>query len=126
MPSSFPCSPVIRECLWKKTQIEKKKKKRKKKQGCHHYSRDKFSEFPYFFTEILLIFSWFSLILPLFKLANLVLILPHKLPDKSFSPHDKLFFNTGPAFLFFPLPGQNRSSIPHIRRKSGKNNVCFI
>ena len=25
MPSSFPCSPVIRECSWKKTQIEKKK-----------------------------------------------------------------------------------------------------
>ena len=24
MPSPFPCSPVIRECLWKKTQIEKK------------------------------------------------------------------------------------------------------
>ena len=28
MPSPFPCSPVIRECLWKKTQIEKKKKKK--------------------------------------------------------------------------------------------------
>ena len=27
MPSPFPCSPVIRECLWKKTHIEKKKKK---------------------------------------------------------------------------------------------------
>ena len=25
MPSPFPCSPVIRECSWKKTQIEKKK-----------------------------------------------------------------------------------------------------
>ena len=24
MSSPFPCSPVIRECLWKKTQIEKK------------------------------------------------------------------------------------------------------
>ena len=24
MPSNFPCSPVIRECSWKKTQIEKK------------------------------------------------------------------------------------------------------
>ena len=24
MPSPFPCSPVIRECSWKKTQIEKK------------------------------------------------------------------------------------------------------
>ena len=24
MPSSFPCSPVIRECSWKETQIEKK------------------------------------------------------------------------------------------------------
>ena len=24
MPSPFPCSLVIRECLWKKTQIEKK------------------------------------------------------------------------------------------------------
>ena len=23
MPSAFPCSPVIRECLWKKTQIKK-------------------------------------------------------------------------------------------------------
>ena len=23
MPSSFPCGPVIRECSWKKTQIEK-------------------------------------------------------------------------------------------------------
>ena len=27
MPSPFPCSPVIREWSWKKTQIEKKKKK---------------------------------------------------------------------------------------------------
>ena len=27
MPSPFPCSPVIRECSWKKTQVEKKKKK---------------------------------------------------------------------------------------------------
>ena len=26
MPSLFPCSPVIREWLWKKTQVEKKKK----------------------------------------------------------------------------------------------------
>ena len=26
MPSPFPCSPVTRECSWKKTQIEKKKK----------------------------------------------------------------------------------------------------
>ena len=25
MPSPFPCGPVIRECSWKKTQIEKKK-----------------------------------------------------------------------------------------------------
>ena len=25
MPSPFPCSPVIRECSWKKTQIGKKK-----------------------------------------------------------------------------------------------------
>ena len=25
MPSPFPCSPVSRECSWKKTQIEKKK-----------------------------------------------------------------------------------------------------
>ena len=25
MPSPFPCSPVIRQCSWKKTQIEKKK-----------------------------------------------------------------------------------------------------
>ena len=24
MPSLFPCSPVIRECSWKKIQIEKK------------------------------------------------------------------------------------------------------
>ena len=24
MPSPFSCSPVIRECLWKKTQVEKK------------------------------------------------------------------------------------------------------
>ena len=24
MPSPFPCSPVIRECSWKKTQIQKK------------------------------------------------------------------------------------------------------
>ena len=24
MPSHFPCSPVIRGCLWKKTQVEKK------------------------------------------------------------------------------------------------------
>ena len=24
MPSPYPCSPVIRECLWKKTQIKKK------------------------------------------------------------------------------------------------------
>ena len=24
MPSPFPCSPVIRECSWNKTQIEKK------------------------------------------------------------------------------------------------------
>ena len=24
-PSRFSCSPVIRECLWMKTQIEKKK-----------------------------------------------------------------------------------------------------
>ena len=30
MPSPFPCSPVICEFLWKKTQIEKKKKKKKK------------------------------------------------------------------------------------------------
>ena len=27
MPSPFPCSPVIREWSWKKTQIEKKQKK---------------------------------------------------------------------------------------------------
>ena len=27
MPSPFPCSLVIRECCWKKTQIEKKQKK---------------------------------------------------------------------------------------------------
>ena len=27
MLSPFPCSPVIRECSWKKAQIEKKKKK---------------------------------------------------------------------------------------------------
>ena len=26
MLSPFPCSPVIRECSWKKTQIEKKSK----------------------------------------------------------------------------------------------------
>ena len=26
MPSPFPCGPVIRECLWKKTEIEKKNK----------------------------------------------------------------------------------------------------
>ena len=25
MPSPFPCSPVIRECSWKKTPIKKKK-----------------------------------------------------------------------------------------------------
>ena len=25
MPSPFPCNPVIRECSWNKTQIEKKK-----------------------------------------------------------------------------------------------------
>ena len=31
MPSTFPCSPVVRECLWKKTQIEKKIKIKKKK-----------------------------------------------------------------------------------------------
>ena len=30
MPSPFPCSPVIRECSSKKTQIEKKKKKLKR------------------------------------------------------------------------------------------------
>ena len=29
MPSPFPCSPVICECLWKKTQIEKKTNKKK-------------------------------------------------------------------------------------------------
>ena len=27
MPSPFPCSPVIRKCSWKKTQIEKNKQK---------------------------------------------------------------------------------------------------
>ena len=27
MPSLFPCSPVIRECSWKKTQLEKKQTK---------------------------------------------------------------------------------------------------
>ena len=27
MPFPFPCRPVIRECSWKKTQIERKKKK---------------------------------------------------------------------------------------------------
>ena len=26
MPSPFPCSPVMREWSWKKTQIEKKRK----------------------------------------------------------------------------------------------------
>ena len=25
MPSPFPCSPVVGECSWKKTQVEKKK-----------------------------------------------------------------------------------------------------
>ena len=25
MPSLFPCSPVVGECSWKKTQMEKKK-----------------------------------------------------------------------------------------------------
>ena len=30
MPSPFPCSPGIRECSWKKTQIDKKKKKKKR------------------------------------------------------------------------------------------------
>ena len=29
MPSLFPCSPVIRECSWNKTQIEKKKKRKR-------------------------------------------------------------------------------------------------
>ena len=33
MPSPFPCSPVIRECSWKKTQIEKKNKQANKEQG---------------------------------------------------------------------------------------------
>ena len=28
MPSPFRCSPVIRECLWNKTQIEKKNPKK--------------------------------------------------------------------------------------------------
>ena len=36
MSSPFPCSPVIRECSWKKTQIEKniyiEKQKQKNKQ----------------------------------------------------------------------------------------------
>ena len=27
MPSPYPCGPVICECLWKKTQIEKNKNK---------------------------------------------------------------------------------------------------
>ena len=30
IPSLFPCSPVVREWLWKKTQIAKKKKKKNK------------------------------------------------------------------------------------------------
>ena len=30
MPSPFPCSPVVGECSWKKTQTEKKKKKNDK------------------------------------------------------------------------------------------------
>ena len=30
IPSPFPCSPVISECSWKKTHIEKKNKKQKK------------------------------------------------------------------------------------------------
>ena len=29
MPFLFPCSPVIRECSWNKTQIEKKKKRQR-------------------------------------------------------------------------------------------------
>ena len=29
MPSPFPCSPVICECSWKKTHIEKQKTKKK-------------------------------------------------------------------------------------------------
>ena len=31
MPSPFPCSPVNHECLWKKTQIEKKQQQLKSK-----------------------------------------------------------------------------------------------
>ena len=34
MPSPFPCSPVIRECSWKKTQREKKRSKNQLK-GFH-------------------------------------------------------------------------------------------
>ena len=33
MSSPFPCSPVIREWSWKKTQIEKKKKKKNLRNG---------------------------------------------------------------------------------------------
>ena len=29
MPSTFPCSPVIRECSWKKTKIEKESKNKR-------------------------------------------------------------------------------------------------
>ena len=36
MPSPFPCSPVIRECSWKKTQIEKKKKKKKRNKNLEY------------------------------------------------------------------------------------------
>ena len=37
MSSPFPCSPVIREWLWKKSQIEKKQKKKTECPVCENY-----------------------------------------------------------------------------------------
>ena len=39
MPSLFPCTPVIRECSWRKTQIGKKKKKLYVLRYTCHYTR---------------------------------------------------------------------------------------
>ena len=49
MPSPFPCSPVIRECSWQKTQIAKKKAiKEKSRKRCKNLSeeeKDKIKEY---------------------------------------------------------------------------------
>ena len=47
MPSLFPCSPVIRECSWKETQIEKKNVIQKNQESSFHWFFTKIKNLPF-------------------------------------------------------------------------------